>query len=81
MARKYRSHGVIMNRTRHEDSAMLRKVTVNTELVEQAVRLGEHKTKEEAATKALEFYIGCLKKQQNTSSFEALDLSRDDYGA
>ncbi len=54
---------------------MLRKVSVNTELVEQAVRLGDHKTKEEAATKALEYYIGCLERQQIADAAGALDLN------
>lgn len=60
---------------------MLRKVTVNTELVEQAARLGDHRTKEEAATKALEYYIGCLKRQQNVTHFEASDFNPDADGA
>ena len=43
---------------------MLRKVAVSTDLAEQAVRLGDHKTKEEAAMKALEYYIGCLERER-----------------
>ena len=43
---------------------MLRKVSVNSELVKQVVRIGNHKTEEEAATKALECYIGCLERQK-----------------
>lgn len=54
---------------------MLRKVSVNTELVEKAVNLGDHRTKQEAATKALEYYIDCLERQQIAGDSGASDIN------
>lgn len=56
---------------------MLRKVTVNTELVGNSVKLGNHKAKEEAATKALEYYIGCLERKRIANASGASGFNPD----
>lgn len=52
---------------------------MNTELVENAAKLGNHKTKQEAATKVLEYYIGCLERQRiaNASGASGFDPDCD----
>jgi Arc/MetJ family transcription regulator len=49
-------------------------------LINQAVRLGKHKTKKEAVTQALADYVNRLKQQQILSAFGTIDYDpRYDY--
>lgn len=49
-------------------------------LIEEAVRLGAHRSKKEAVTKALESYVGHLKRLQILDLFGTIDFDPDyDY--
>lgn len=49
-------------------------------LIEAAVRLGAHRTKKEAVTKALESYVGHLQRMQVLELFGAVEFDPDyDY--
>lgn len=53
---------------------MATNLQLDDELIEQALTLGAHKTKREAVTKALEDYVGRLKRQEIVNHFGTFDF-------
>lgn len=52
----------------------------DNELIEKAVKLGAHKTKREAVTKALEDYVGRLERLEIIELFGTVDFDPEyDY--
>ena len=57
-------------------------LAIDDKLIEEARRLGEHKTKKEAVTTALEEYIEHHKQEQILEDFGTVDFAPDyDYKA
>lgn len=52
---------------------MATNLALNNDLIEEAVRLGNHKSKKEAVNKALEKYIEQIKQQKIKSLFGSID--------
>lgn len=59
---------------------MATNLQLDDNLIEAAVRLGAHRTKKEAVTKALESYVGHLQRMQVLELFGAVEFDPDyDY--
>lgn len=59
---------------------MATNLALNNDLIEEAVRLGNHKSKKEAVNKALEKYIEQIKQQKIKNLFGSIDYDPDyDY--
>ncbi len=59
---------------------MATNLALDDALIQEAVRLGEHKTKREAVTRALKEYVLHLKQQKVKNLFGKIDVSTDyDY--
>ena len=59
---------------------MATNLALNNDLIEEAVRLGNHKSKKEAVNKALEKYIEQIKQQKIKNLFGSVDYDKDyDY--
>ena len=59
---------------------MATNLALNDDLIEEAVRLGNHKSKKEAVNKALEKYIEQIKQQKIKNIFGSIDYDPDyDY--
>ena len=59
---------------------MATNLQLEDKLIEEAVRLGEHRTKKDAVTKALESYVGHLKRLQILDLFGTIEYGPDhDY--
>jgi Arc/MetJ family transcription regulator len=56
---------------------MATNLALNDDLIEEAVRLGNHKSKKEAVNKALEKYIEQIKQQKIKSLFGSIDYDPD----
>ena len=54
---------------------MATNLALNNDLIEEAVRLGNHKSKKEAVNKALEKYIEQIKQQKIKSLFGSIDYN------
>lgn len=59
---------------------MATNLALNNDLINEAVKLGNHKTKREAVTRALEEYISRRKQQKIKELFGKIDYDPDyDY--
>jgi hypothetical protein len=59
---------------------MATNLALNDDLIKEAVRLGNHKSKKEAVNKALEKYIEQIKQQKIKNIFGSIDYDPDyDY--
>lgn len=56
---------------------MATNLALNDDLIEEAVRLGNHKSKKEAVNKALEKYIEQIKQQKIKNIFGSIDYDPD----
>lgn len=53
---------------------MATNLQLDDELIEKAVKLGAHKSKREAVTKALQDYVGYLERQEIIGLFGTIDF-------
>lgn len=56
---------------------MATNLALNDDLIKEAVRLGNHKSKKEAVNKALEKYIEQIKQQKIKNIFGSIDYDPD----